>query len=123
MSNFNCGDIHSTGTSVRNVIKEINCIFFFHKKMNASTGSTGSTGSQVPQVPRFHRFPGSQVLQVSQVSQVPQVPQAPQVLEVHGLLIHNLVTLSCVNTRSLYVVAREVVLDATYLHVSGNYLE
>ena len=83
----------------------------------------GSTGSQVPQVPRFHRFPGSQVLQVSQVSQVPQVPQAPQVLEVHGLLIHNLVTLSCVNTRSLYVVAREVVLDATYLHVSGNYLE
>ena len=111
MSNFNCGDIHSAGTSVRNVIKAINCIFFSQKNECFN---------------RFHRFPGSQVLQVSQVSQVsqvPQVPQAPQVLEVHGLLIHNLVTLSCVNTRSLYVVAREVVLDATYLHVSGNYLE
>ena len=100
--------------------------------MNASTGSTGSTGSQVPRFPGATSFTGftgstgsagSQVLQVSQVSQVPQVPQAPLVLEVHGLLIHNLVTPSCVNTRSLYVVAREVVLDATYLHVSGNYLE
>ena len=113
-------------------LKQSIAFFFFHKKMNASTGSTGSTGSQVPRFPGATSFTGftgstgsagSQVLQVSQVSQVPQVPQAPLVLEVHGLLIHNLVTLSCVNTRSLYVVAREVVLDATYLHVSGNYLE
>lgn len=64
-----------------------------------------------------------QVPQIRQVSQVSQVPQALLVPEVHGLLIHSLVTHDCVNTRSLYVVAREVVLDATYLHVSGNYLE
>ena len=47
MSNFNCGDIHSTGTSVRNVIKAINCIFFFTKKL------------MLPQVPQVPRFPGA----------------------------------------------------------------
>ena len=46
-----------------------------------------------------------QVPQIRQVSQVSQVPQALLVPEVHGLLIHSLVThADCVNTRSLYVV-------------------
>ena len=61
-----------------------------------------------------------QVPQIRQVSQVSQVPQAPLVPEVHGLLINSLITPDCVNTRSL---TWYVVLDATYLHVSGNYLE